>query len=81
MTTAGKLECRFFWEYLNDGYLIYDRQRGAGCFGENFVATAVDGPTAELMCGLMNSGDALAVLVRHSSEAHLHVRLAEVVVL
>lgn len=56
MTTAGKLECRFFWEYLNDGYLIYDRQRGAGCFGENFIAAAVDGPTAELMCGLLNAG-------------------------
>lgn len=54
MTSPGKLECRFFWERLKNDYLIFDRQRGAGCFGENFVATAVDGPTAELMCGLMN---------------------------
>lgn len=54
MTTAGKLECRFFWEYLNDGYLIFDRQRGAGCFGENFIAAAIDLDAAETMCELMN---------------------------
>jgi hypothetical protein len=54
MTTAGKLESRFFWEYLNDGYLIYDRQRGAGCFGENFVATAVDLAAAEDLCQRLN---------------------------
>lgn len=54
MTSPGRLQDRFFWEYVNHQYAIYDRTRGAGCFGENFVAHAVDGVVAEMMCGLMN---------------------------
>lgn len=54
MTSPGRLQDRFFWEHVNRQYAIYDRTRGAGCFGENFVATAVDGVVAETMCGLMN---------------------------
>lgn len=57
MTSPGRLQDRFFWERVNDRYSIYDRTRGAGCFGENFVATAVDGVVAEMMCVLMNLAD------------------------
>lgn len=62
MSSAGNLKCRFFWERIGEDYLIYDRDRGAGCFGENYVATARDGTVAEIMCGLMNQNDAKAAL-------------------
>lgn len=58
MSSAGNLDCRFSWERIDDEHRIYDRQRGAGCFGENFIATAVDGVAAEMLCGLLNLAEA-----------------------
>lgn len=75
MTTQGRLDQRFFWERIGDDYLIFDRQRGAGCFGENFVATAVDGPMAELMCGLMNRPSASPQLFDGRAPANTTARL------
>lgn len=89
MTSPGRLQDRFFWERVNDQYAIYDRTRGAGCFGENFVATAIDGVVAETMCGLMNTpaavsdgrpegwteAKALAFCVGQTSDAEYFARL------
>lgn len=64
MNTAGNLDCRFYWEWIDDECALYDRRLGAGRYGENRVAVASDTDTAERLCGLLNAGDKIEAMLR-----------------
>ena len=58
MGTPGQIERRFYWELIGKEYRIFDRKRGAGCFGENYIAVAVDVAAAEMLCDAANGSAA-----------------------